>query len=400
MYNDIPNLWYKLLQLNYNLFSEDNKIKANYYQNKTLVALSHRRQHVNFFGLDGRSYETICDLVYNLYSKKSEVVLPNELRTDEPALFFNDGEGHSPSELFDALHKLIDVCKLTGMCRYENSSVNVSDIYEQFCRKRTVLPKMTVGYSGNPAFFDPNNVHYKLPQNLEIEELPHEQKKLYCSFNWNPWEHRLGLIAILHYYDLIKDGHVTSPGRNKYAYNPDSDFKALEDCNTRYLQDLDIYHNVLNALPSLRNNYPLKIDDRSQYKDTDTPLMDEFLKLPLYKARLDSLFEIITETRFTYEHWFSEKTYWPIKVAKPFLIINGMGCLKSLRKLGFKTYGDYIDESYDDEPNVPKKIHRVVLELKRLRGLRQNDPNTFNNIYSKMKEIALHNSEVFNRVNL
>ena len=398
-FGTVDNLWYKLLQDNLHLFSDNNKVNANFYTNTKIAVGARRKSFVNFFGLDGRSYEHIYDLALELYEKKHLVKLPLELIKEEPTVFFNDGEGHGPSELFDAIHMLIDVCKLEGHIRYENSSVNISDIYTQYCRNRMMLPKMSVDYTGNPSFFDPNNKHYALPKNYSFTEQEDTNKKLYCSFNWNAWDHRLGLIALLHYYNLLNDGYVTSPGKNKYGYS-DEDYKVLYDCSTRYLTSLDVYNSVIESLNSLKGNYPLKIDDRSQYVDTDTPLMDVHLKLPLYEARRNSLFEIVCETRFTKEHWFSEKTFWPIKVARPFFIVNGAGCLQSLKKLGFKTYADYIDESYDIEQDVPKKLQKICKEVIRLQNLRTKDPDTFYQMYNKLKEIAQHNSEVFKNRNV
>jgi len=111
----------------------------------------------------------------------------------------------------------------------------------------------------------------------------------------------------------------------------------------------------------------------------------------------DSLFEIVAETRFTKEHWFSEKTYWPLKLGKPFLLIVGAGSLSSLKMLGYKTFGDYIDESYDEQTSIPHKVQQVVLEMKRLKEFRDKNPIGFYEMYAKLEEIGKHNSEVFKK---
>ena len=37
-----------------------------------------------------------------------------------------------------------------------------------------------------------------------------------------------------------------------------------------------------------------------------------------------------------------------------------------LRHLGFKTFSQFIDESYDDEPNESKRVNMVYNEIKKL----------------------------------
>jgi hypothetical protein len=392
---EVPNLWYRLLQDNKHLFSDKNKTNADYYKSTMVAKIKTRRNFSNFFSLDGRSYEHIIELIQELYDKKDRVVLTNILKQEEPTTIFNDGEGHGPHEFFDAIHMLVEICNLKGEVVYENASVNISEIYEDYCKERMILPKMSVRYSGNVAFFNPSNPHYNLPKVININELDYANKKFVCSFNWNPWVHRLGLIALLHYYDLIDEGYVTSPGTFKYGYNPERDFRALTDCIEWYLKWLPEYKDVMEKLPSLQPKFPLKVDDRSKYVDTDTPIIDTTLKMPIYQARVNSLFEIVAETRFVKEHFFSEKTFWPIKIGRPFLMISGSGSLESLKKLGFKTFSPLIDESYDQEDNIPLKTKKIVLELVRLKNLRQNNPIEFDNLYKQLQEITSYNSEVF-----
>lgn len=58
--------------------------------------------------------------------------------------------------------------------------------------------------------------------------------------------------------------------------------------------------------------------------------------------------EIICETYTRGVTFFpTEKTVRPIMAVKPFLVYGPQNYLKNLRSLGFKTYHDYWDESYD-----------------------------------------------------
>lgn len=392
--NSATNLWYSLLQQNMHLLSVENQQKTKAYVNAT-VSVLRRQNFTNYFNLDGRSYEFICDLIDDLYAKKDLVSIPADLVNTEPTVLWNDGEGHGPDQLFYALHKLIEICNLTGEVHYQNSSFNISEIYEQFCTNNLVIPKVVVSYGGNPGFSNYNSPFYQLPNDVTYNIIPLENKKLYSSFNWNPWDHRMCLIALLHFYDLIPYGYVTSPGDNKFKYNIEKDFAALIKSVSWYCKVLPEYDSIMEKVHSLKNYYPLTIDDRTKYDDTDVPLLDKYLKIPLHEARLNSLFGVIAETRFEKEHFFSEKTYWELKVGKPFFIISGFGSIKSLKKLGYKTFSDYIDESYDEQKSIPHMIQCVTLELKRLQELREKNPIGFYEMYQKLEEIGKYNNEVF-----
>jgi hypothetical protein len=44
----------------------------------------------------------------------------------------------------------------------------------------------------------------------------------------------------------------------------------------------------------------------------------------------------------------TEKTWRPIMAQRPFIVLSNVGFLSNLKKLGFKTFDNYWDESYDD----------------------------------------------------
>jgi hypothetical protein len=71
-------------------------------------------------------------------------------------------------------------------------------------------------------------------------------------------------------------------------------------------------------------------------------------------------FEIVAETITDRVCWFTEKTIRPIAGKTPFVTLAAPGALNELRKLGFKTFGSYINESYDLELDVVKRTDMIV----------------------------------------
>ena len=76
--------------------------------------------------------------------------------------------------------------------------------------------------------------------------------------------------------------------------------------------------------------------------------------------------ELVAETYTLGTTFFpTEKTVRPIVGLKPFVIYGPIDHLKNLKKLGFKTYDDFWDESYDQYQGVErwKKIQQVIDQI-------------------------------------
>ena len=91
--------------------------------------------------------------------------------------------------------------------------------------------------------------------------------------------------------------------------------------------------------------------------DSDPILMDQWLAeskigrvVEMLKVRSNSVYEIVTEfTHNDYGVHFSEKITLPILSKKPFVLCGDRRALTQLKKLGFKTFDKFWDESYDVE---------------------------------------------------
>jgi CRISPR/Cas system CSM-associated protein Csm2 small subunit len=77
-------------------------------------------------------------------------------------------------------------------------------------------------------------------------------------------------------------------------------------------------------------------------------------------------FEIISEAVTDHIFYATEKTYKSIVAKLPFMAISTAGYLGYLRSLGFETFGSIIDESYDQEPDLEKRITMIATEAKRI----------------------------------
>lgn len=100
--------------------------------------------------------------------------------------------------------------------------------------------------------------------------------------------------------------------------------------------------------------------------------------------------EVIAETDPMINHWFTEKTARCLVAGVPFLILSGHQSLARLRNMGFKTFNEVIDESYDLEISPSKKINKIIKSLEQL----YNDTKRRKKI-QRMMQIAQDNQKIY-----
>ena len=99
--------------------------------------------------------------------------------------------------------------------------------------------------------------------------------------------------------------------------------------------------------------------------------------------------QIVTETDFYKDKLhLTEKTFKPIVAGQPFLLLAGRGNLSYLRDYGFKTFGDYWDESYDNIEDPGQRIGAVVSIVEQLANLTHTQQQ---NMRRDLQHIVKHN---------
>jgi hypothetical protein len=100
-------------------------------------------------------------------------------------------------------------------------------------------------------------------------------------------------------------------------------------------------------------------------------------------------YSLVAETNFSNSYnFYTEKIVKPIMAGRLFIAIAGQGYLEFLRSLGFKTFNNVIDESYDQEPN---DITRWTMAMNQLELLCSLDSDQ---VLEQIKEIVDHNQRL------
>jgi hypothetical protein len=98
---------------------------------------------------------------------------------------------------------------------------------------------------------------------------------------------------------------------------------------------------------------------------------------------------LVTETSYNQNELFiSEKILKPILNYQPFIVLGPYNYIKELKRLGFKTFSDFWNESYDDILDGEQryfKLSSLILKLNKLNIEQMNE------LYQSTKEICIYN---------
>jgi hypothetical protein len=233
--------------------------------------------------------------------------------------------------------------------------------------------------------FEPHSNYGDLP-------LPTEDKKpyKYVCYNANGKEYRQFLVTELFRRGLDKQGLISllyrygSPNQILDNFTGDLGF----DVTDGYGKLVDEY-----AKTEMIKKVPLVLDKTMEQVDAnDRPVDINHIK--------NSYFNIITESYMynkslpqSHKTIFemSEKTYKAIN-CQPFIHLGSYGVLRYMSSMGYQTFSELFDESYDDIINHTDRLLAVVDAIEKVCKM---DEKEFHNIYCK--EIipkVIHNREL------
>ena len=182
-------------------------------------------------------------------------------------------------------------------------------------------------------------------------------------------QHRLEMLYHIFKHDLT-DNHISCP--NVCPVEGISIYDAVIPLKSKYPDIEEVFKNQ-----SLPINFK---------GETDHPMHSCWLSL--FDESAESLLYLVTETVATGQRLhLTEKTFKPIALGMPFIIVGTQGSLRYLRSYGFRTFGELWDESYDDEPDDSKRTEKISQVLELLDGLGEYRQA----IFDSAQEIIKHN---------
>ena len=178
-------------------------------------------------------------------------------------------------------------------------------------------------------------------------------------------------------------------------HKPDKDFLCLM-CDRPMRPHRKLLHQRM-ASAEFTGNAIYKFAKRSAHthSDLDDQYQNRVIEgfrwrdgLPPLQYYNRTNFELVVETLTQIDHddtwFFSEKTTKPISMKHPFMILSNYNFLKNLQEIGFRTFHEHIDESYDRKTDVNDRIDIIIANL----GVLARDSHRF---YSDTHDIREHN---------
>ncbi len=291
--------------------------------------------------------------------------------------FIQDNHLESIHRYFENNH--IPMCKII----YLTGCMNADTVYNDWCnrkgipntdRERMLLVSFPISQHSIST-----NLWQMTEPVYNTESVP---QKLFLCWNRRFRNHRTALVLSLEKLGLVDRSYI-SMGR----VDPEnSSFEFSHTVSNHLISRLRIEQEYAE---SFMRKLPLVIDG-----ETLIAQMCQDFNAAARDFYSNSLLSIVTETNFEQkELTLTEKSFKPSKEKHPFIILGVPGALKAMRELGFKTFSEFWDESYDETENHGERLIKIV-ELCQYIGSWDNDKIL--DFKRRVKPILDHNYQTLN----
>lgn len=298
-----------------------------------------------------------------------------------PLLVYFPHEGigfNSLNNWFLRLHQLLDEYKLHDTKKFLVYGRNLdNEIYDKFL----------LDHNLNVSFFKIIDIDffetlfYTVIKKLDIQSaILHNHKSVdFLSFNGRMRIHRLLLVSELTRRNLMNNT-VSFLG---YTDDIQNSYNVLINGIDKFYPEID--NEIVEHLNQYIPNHKSIVIDESDVND-----INRFTTLNKFYER--SYFSLVTETGIDHSIRLTEKVYKPIFHHHPFVVMGTQNTLKHLRELGYETFPEMFDESYDNEPNNIKRMVMVIDEVEKFCNLTKEEKDYK---YSLVAKKLKHNHNLF-----
>jgi hypothetical protein len=293
----------------------------------------------------------------------------------EPIIF----KIHRIAELFRGAIPSQDFIYLSG-------AINGEEAYENIVKRFNFPYKITILSASMFHFYLLETIkHYGIDYSIDINKKP---KKFLC-FNKLEREQRLRLLERMLENKFVELGYYSFESENSKNFSNFADSLPKERF-PNIKKHKDIFPLRLNITPHRTNPVNVIPDDMQYFKNSYFSIVNETLFYGVPSTQYNTLYH---QLNAEYSSIFiSEKTYKCLAVKHPFIIFGRPGIIKGLKKLGFKTFSPFINESYDDIVDDDERFDAIFNEITRLVNLNDDD---WVEMLKNMQPILEHNHLLF-----
>lgn len=191
--------------------------------------------------------------------------------------------------------------------------------------------------------------------------------------------HRRYIFEQLKNSNLLDQGYVSL--LNNTSMNDDHSI-CYRSPELNQVEEIDIQSQLVNNLNIFKSF------DRLRPHTSFPSIKTRASAVVPAKIYDSSYFSIVAETLHEHGYFFTEKTAKPLHSMRPFIMFGTPRMLDALRKYGFETFSEVIDESYDQVLNHNQRFNMAFEQVQRL--CQEN----FNLVYQKLKPKLKHNQDL------
>lgn len=359
------------------------KINQKLYTDITTYDLHNSK---NIFTIISAHDESIVDYISNndisnFFFDKTLLFIKNN--PSVKILFIDDKEGsHKYNfKFFESFRKFVIKSGISNsQLVFITNSVNIENDYQSYLQHNKLVKFMMVKIipfliypnagmcidvylSMNSEIIEDRNQFYSLPT---IEDLDLLRNKYYMCLNRNSGRfHRPKLILELIKLNLFNKGNISLLKSSEF------DMFCKLPLNVEYKKLIgDVYPFVVD------------VEDAELVSD----MHNFFTKKDIW---LDTYFSIVSETSVSeYSTFITEKTVRPMIYYHPFIVWGNPNTLSYLRSIGFETFPELFDESYDSVYNEKDRLNIILDNVNRLCNM---DITEIHDLYQIVKPKLIHN---------
>lgn len=312
----------------------------------------------------------------------------NNIKDGDTNIFFdNVYEGHTTC-CFNGIYGIVKKLNLNpNKCYFISGGMQANELHKEYIKNFNISEPI------NTIILNSWERHISLKFNdhksklFEPQHLIKNKDKLFLCFNRIVRAHRVALLGLLYDKNLVDNSY--------YSYFPNSTYSGITlgvEITRSWFNEAD-YTKIVNGIHNNKHKFPLLLNNHDA-SNTNELLADD-------KQYYDnSYFSLVTETFFfndtnnTGLKWeersvfFSEKIFKPIICKHPFILVSRPHSLKYLKKIGYKTFHPYINESYDD---IEKDSDRLIAIVNEVERLSKQTPEEWITWLKNVEDIIEHN---------
>lgn len=315
--------------------------------------------------------------VKSLFSYLNEKYLI-DLRNRKALLVLDQSfEGYQTPWLWEWFHKECREYNISPECIvYVTGNMIVEDIYKKWADDNNVTERLcTIGYphfeldiamncfgksfNENPLPTFQEHLDYKSTHNI----------KTFSCLNKRIRPHRVWFYNYLFHSGLLDKGLVSMNEFQKHGYTWEG--KTME----------------MDTIDRISEKLPLRVYDKPNDELDDNFYITRFNP----EICLDTYVSVVSEAHCgdgDETMFLSEKIFKPIATRHPFMVMGNKDSLKKMREIGYRTFDEYIDQSYDGLP-THERLHKLIESIR-----------TIDNIENKLEWFKSMENDVEHNYNL